>query len=149
MKIIQQPDTEVRRKRRHSFRWVKQGDGGLSFDVDEHGEPISLCGKKNFTAWQGMEQYIRAILGPEWAPFGYEGEEGTDTSFEIINEGIVTDEIIIRIPRAGLCNCGRKVTLDRFTNPCSCGLDYNMFGELLAPRHLWGEETGEHWSECI
>ena len=36
-----------------------------------------------------------------------------------------------------------------FTNTCECGQDYNSGGQLLAPREQWGEETGEHWSECI
>lgn len=43
----------------------------------------------------------------------------------------------------GRCECGEIVILDRFTNPCDCGRDYNMFGQELAPRDQWGEETGE------
>ena len=30
-----------------------------------------------------------------------------------------------------------------------CGADYNSSGQLLAPRYQWGEETGEHWTDCI
>ena len=41
------------------------------------------------------------------------------------------------------CYCGREVVCDRFTNPCDCGRDYNFNGDLLAPREVWGEETGE------
>lgn len=41
------------------------------------------------------------------------------------------------------------VTLHGFTNTCDCGRDYNMSGDVLAPRSHWGEETGEHWSECM
>ena len=43
----------------------------------------------------------------------------------------------------GECECGRKVRLLEFTNTCRCGRDYNMSGQLLAPRSQWGEETGE------
>lgn len=50
-------------------------------------------------------------------------------------------------PAVGRCDCGRKVTLQGFTCPCECGLEYNSGGQLLAPREQWGEETGEHWSE--
>lgn len=41
------------------------------------------------------------------------------------------------------CGCGETVRLDRFTNTCNCGREYNMDGSLLAPRSQWGEETGE------
>ena len=37
----------------------------------------------------------------------------------------------------------------RFTTTCDrCEADYNGSGVRLAPRAQWGEETGEHWSEC-
>ena len=48
-------------------------------------------------------------------------------------------------PAIGLCKCGGEVELEGFTNACeSCGTDYNSFGQQLAPREQWGEETGEH-----
>jgi hypothetical protein len=46
------------------------------------------------------------------------------------------------------CGCGRKVECHDFTNTCDCGADYNFGGQRLAPREQWGEETGEHWSDC-
>lgn len=46
------------------------------------------------------------------------------------------------------CPCGRDVQCWHFTNTCACGADFNMSGQRLAPRSQWGEETGEHWSEC-
>ena len=50
-----------------------------------------------------------------------------------------------RVPAVGRCTCGGEVVLDSFTCPCdSCHLEYNASGQLLAPRHYWGEETGEH-----
>lgn len=45
--------------------------------------------------------------------------------------------------------CGERVELIGFTNTCSCGADYNRFGELLAPRSQWGEETGETVSDIL
>ncbi len=46
------------------------------------------------------------------------------------------------------CSCGEEVDCLEFTNTCErCRKDYNFNGALLAPRHQWGEETGEHWSE--
>lgn len=52
-------------------------------------------------------------------------------------------------PATGRCECGRMVVLYGFTNACDCGRDYNMSGQELAPRSQWGEETGEHWTECL
>jgi hypothetical protein len=47
------------------------------------------------------------------------------------------------------CGCGCMVECYAFTNTCDgCGRDYNWAGQLLAPRSQWGEETGEHWTEC-
>lgn len=45
--------------------------------------------------------------------------------------------------------CGEELVCSHFTNTCDiCESDYNMTGEKLAPREYWGEETGEHWSDC-
>lgn len=54
-----------------------------------------------------------------------------------------------RIPSIGLCVCGAKIYLANFTNTCDCGRDYNSAGQELAPREQWGEETSEHWTDCI
>lgn len=52
-------------------------------------------------------------------------------------------------PALGLCVCGCEIQLANFTNTCpGCGKDYNFAGTELAPREQWGEETGEHWTEC-
>ena len=45
--------------------------------------------------------------------------------------------------------CGREVWLGHFTNTCECGADYNMSGDKLVPRSLWGEETGETASDIL
>ena len=53
-------------------------------------------------------------------------------------------------PSLGRCQCGEEVELTGFTNTCSgCGRDYNWAGQALAPRELWGEETGEHPSDIL
>lgn len=42
------------------------------------------------------------------------------------------------------CNCGTELTLySGWANECTCGTEYNGSGQTLAPRHMWGEETGE------
>ncbi len=45
--------------------------------------------------------------------------------------------------------CGEHVELHGFTNSCECGADYNMSGDMLAPRSQWGEETGEDLGEIL
>lgn len=44
-----------------------------------------------------------------------------------------------------VCYCGEDVYLDSmWANACDeCGQEYNGFGQALAPREFWGEETGE------
>lgn len=45
--------------------------------------------------------------------------------------------------------CGAWLDCEAFTNTCEhCEADYNFAGQRLAPRSQWGEETGEHWSDC-
>lgn len=49
------------------------------------------------------------------------------------------------------CGCGstQPIICDAFTNSCDdCSADYDSNATRLAPREQWGEETGEHWSEC-
>lgn len=41
-------------------------------------------------------------------------------------------------------NCGKEVVLiSSWANECVCGVEYNGFGQMLAPRDQWGIETGE------
>ncbi len=48
-----------------------------------------------------------------------------------------------------VCQCKREVVCFGFTNTCVCGRDYNMSGQLLAPRSQWGAETGESVSDIL
>jgi hypothetical protein len=46
--------------------------------------------------------------------------------------------------------CGSDIYCDAFTNSCPhCGTDYNNFGDRLASRSQWGEETGERWFDLF
>jgi hypothetical protein len=64
--------------------------------------------------------------------------------------GVTTWTTTHREPAVGECDdCGAHVELHDFTNTCSCGADYNMSGQRLAPRSQWGAETGEHWMDCF
>jgi len=62
---------------------------------------------------------------------------------------IPSDASTRRTTKVVKCSCGQFVTCEHFTNTCECGADYNHAGQRLAPRSQWGEETGEHWTECL
>lgn len=60
------------------------------------------------------------------------------------NEGPITYPII-------RCDCANHepIACEDFTNSCTfCGADYDSNGTRLAHFSQWGEETGEHWSDC-
>lgn len=62
----------------------------------------------------------------------------------LVYDGVVPYVISVQHDTVILCACGKPLELsDGFLNTCSCGRDYNGAGQLLAPRHQWGEETGE------
>jgi len=72
----------------------------------------------------------------------------TDTAYEDFGVRQVSwsyaDPAVIR------CDCcSGHVELHGFTNTCECGADYNMSGDMLAPRSQWGEETGEDLGEIL
>ena len=48
-------------------------------------------------------------------------------------------------PKVIECRCGDELELwDSWENSCTkCWASYNSAGQELAPRELWGEETGE------
>ena len=48
-----------------------------------------------------------------------------------------------------LCDCGLRVICAEDVNPCRCARDYNMSGQVMAPRNVWGEETGETAADIL
>jgi hypothetical protein len=64
-------------------------------------------------------------------------------------EGIQITRYSYIEPKVGICECGREIELEHFTNTCECGRDYNSSGQELAPREQWGEETGESLAEIL
>jgi hypothetical protein len=55
------------------------------------------------------------------------------------------------IPAIARCHFGARLELaSSWLNTCDvCGRDYDGSGTALAPRHHWGEETGEHWADLV
>ena len=97
---------------------------GFCFDCDKDGNV-----DESTLQPLGLENYRKCIAS---------GEKG---KFERYERGYSH-------PAIGECSCGNQISLANFTNTCKCGADYNSSGQLLACRSQWGEETGEHWTDC-
>ena len=114
----------------YQLKGMSEGTG-CAFPCDEKGT-IDLaalkeekpCAYKNYLLCQDLSKYLAPIH-----------EERTHSYVE---------------PACGNCDlCGEEVALFGFTNTCDCGADYNMSGQLLAPREQWGDETGESLSDIL
>ncbi len=96
----------------------------------------------------GLENLLRCVLPDFKSAWNYEDTTQTFvTGTQAFGAGAITTRTqVIRHPKIIGCGCGAKIALSGFTNTCrSCDTDYNMSGQTLAPRHFWGEETGEHF----
>lgn len=85
---------------------------------------------------------------------GYVEGEACPTHFceDGIVELVPEHTYMVRVPGYVLveCDCHRYVYCEGFTSTCAgCGADYNWNGDRLAPRHMWGEETGEHPADIV
>jgi len=134
MKIIRpsqiiEPDRVYARE----FSFANGGGGGWSFQCDKY---VNI---KVLDNPEAIANYAACLAGIDRFDRG-----------AIVDKGIVSWEPVpYRQPAIGECECcGEEVYLSNFTNTCDCGADYNSSGDRLAHRSQWGEETGEHWSEC-
>jgi hypothetical protein len=74
---------------------------------------------------------------------------GTVRDRPVTCKGVRTERHHYVSPAIGQCGCGFKMELGSFTNECPrCGALYNWAGQALSDPEFWGEETGEHPSEC-
>lgn len=126
MKIIQRSSIETHTEFFLMFDYIGKDGAGLMFPCDKDGKVGTLprCAQENYQECLGGTHKVHK-------PY------------------IVTIEHAHRIPSIGKCECGAEVMLDRWTNPCQCGIDYNAAGQALAPREQWGEETGESFHDCL
>lgn len=64
---------------------------------------------------------------------------------ELVDKGAGSVTNSYYMPGIIRCVCGEPLELvSAWANEClSCEREYNGFGQLLAPRCFWGEETGE------
>jgi hypothetical protein len=70
---------------------------------------------------------------------------------KVLDRGIERREYSYREPGVIRCDCGGEVELYMaMTNTCdTCGADYNLSGQRLAPREQWGWDTGESVSDIL
>lgn len=113
----------------HEFRWADSPSAGFSFECDKDGK-VDVASM----AEAGRANYTKCI----------------DGTYDVVDEGVSERQWTYRhraVIKCSACKNG-EVCLANFTNTCECGADYNMSGSRLADRSQWGEETGEHWTEC-
>ena len=110
------------------YEYVGDPGRGFSFACNPSGRPFPMNPIAN-------QNYIRC----------------KDGTYPVRFVGIRVHIKRIRIPAVILCeNCHSKLELhDAWINTCDCGADYNGSGQRLAPRYMWGEETGEHWCDTV
>lgn len=128
MKIISHSRIENHVSYSLVYDYTNSPGTGFAFDCDENGrvdvEKMHPAGRANYDA---------CLAG----------------TYNTVRVGVQKWEHSYRVPTIGECTCGAEVELAHFTNTChECGRDYNGSGQELAPREQWGEETGEHWSDC-
>lgn len=123
MKIIRHRQIIENVRYTRDFVYRNDAGAGFAFDCDEEG---NLSPDTHESA---LENYRKCLSGEH----------------DVIDWGVRKSEWSYTEPAVGLCVCGEEVELGGFTNTCEkCGRDYNWAGQELAPRHFWGEETGEH-----
>lgn len=111
------------------FDWASDPGSGFAFPCDADG--IIKCDEMQPA---GLANLARCL----------------DGAYDVVDRGVQCLAWSWYEPPLIRCECGESVSLGDFTNPCpGCQADYDASGNRLAPRHLWGEETGEHWTECV
>jgi len=109
-----------------SFTWRDDPGAGFGFPCHEDGTVLTL-------ALSASVNYSQCLNG----------------HFDVIDNGVQRLAWSYTEPAIGRCQCGAQVVLDGDAT-CVCGREYNQSGQELAPRHMWGEETGETfgtWTE--
>lgn len=109
------------------FDFVGCPGSGFAFPCDEKGDvfPMNSAAAENFR---------KCAMG----------------EYDVENKGVRKYEHSYWEDAIGRCvRCRAEVILYGFTNTCRCGADYNVSGQLLAPRSQWGEETGESASDIV
>lgn len=114
------------------FEYEGVSGAGFAFDCDKNG----IVNTSNFNTAK-LANYNACMAG-------------SVNGNAVLNRGIQVRHHTYINPAIGECECGKEVVLSNFTNTCyNCEADYNMSGQMLAPREQWGEETGESVSDIL
>jgi hypothetical protein len=64
-----------------------------------------------------------------------------DGTFSVVDMGV--EKVLVQYlePAIGRCECGDKVDLTHYVNPCSCGKEYGYDGLELSPPWGWDDMT--------
>lgn len=127
---------------------------GFCFDCDEHGvvdvSKLNPCAQRSYrTCIEGKTMRLEDVhYYPSVDADGYTQYNPILCTGRWVERKIWPGELLsfdrkVVVPGAVKCRCSREVELHDFTNTCECGADYNMSGQLLAPREQWGEECNE------
>ena len=125
-------------------------EGICNFDVhgDDYSESIEVFHKSYFASRKQLFKDMGLGKWSEDSDIGYQNYLRVLESGEY-ELGYYENEFSYRVPAQVKC-CDVWLSLGKFTNTCSlCDADYNGSGQLLATRQCWGEETGEHWTNCL
>lgn len=117
---------------RHRFHYADEPGRGFAFPCDPQGNLLPGLSTAALTNYDTCLRLAEAA--------------------RMVDEGVVDEVQSHYEPPVIQClRCHSEVTLaDVWLSTCSrCGADYNGSGKLLAPRHLWGEETGEHPADLL
>ena len=114
-----------------TYEWLDSPGSGFGFPCDVNGNLID----QDDMPPEAAENYRKC----------------TDGTFAVSGPKIQKFTSAYIDPAIGECDeCGTVVSLESFTNTCqNCGADYNMSGQRLSSRRLWGEETGESPGEIL
>ena len=107
---------------RHRFHYTDEPGRGFAFPCDPQGIPLPGLSQAALTNYDTCLRLAEAA--------------------RMVDEGVVDEVQHHYEPPVIQClRCQSPVTLaDAWLSTCSrCGADYNGSGQLLAPRHLWGE----------
>jgi len=128
MKIIQQRQRITRVEYSLEYEANDNPQCGFGFPCDEQGNLLPLSDG-------ALENYQRCTTGV----------------YDVTCMGVRKITHTYVEPAVVICECcGAKVYLESFTNTCdTCDSDYNISGQLLAPRSQWGEETGEYLGDIL
>lgn len=127
IKIIKERERKERTDYERHFTDLKRPGCGFGFPCTPDGALIS-------TNPASLENYRKC----------------TDGTYTVRDDGITHWTVRWTEPAIAKCDCGHKISLESFTNTCEkCGRDYNSFGQQLAPREQWGEETGESAGDIL